>query len=135
MLHDACCVPPCLSPTAVGDPSKDFTLLVELSPLDALQKAAAGEGGGRGAMGIASGADGYGVVSVQQCRRGDATKTVALATFVPAPASTPAPTAESNGAPHLAPLHTELILIVDGSGSMSGTPIEQVGHSVIAIAR
>ena len=83
---------------AVSDPSKDFTLLIEVPPL------AGGDGASQGNL------------LVQECMRNGKKKLVALATFLPPtpPSSAAAPTQ-----------HTEIVFIIDGSGSMGGSPIAQ----------
>jgi len=84
---------------AVSDPSKDFTLLIEVPPL-AADSASCGN------------------LLVQECTRNGKKKQVALATFIP---PTPPPPSSAKAATQ----HTEIIFIIDGSGSMHGSPIAQ----------
>eukprot|EP00197_Chlamydomonas_leiostraca_P001252 CAMPEP_0202885282 /NCGR_PEP_ID=MMETSP1391-20130828/41582_1 /ASSEMBLY_ACC=CAM_ASM_000867 /TAXON_ID=1034604 /ORGANISM="Chlamydomonas leiostraca, Strain SAG 11-49" /LENGTH=1167 /DNA_ID=CAMNT_0049568525 /DNA_START=90 /DNA_END=3594 /DNA_ORIENTATION=- len=118
---------------AVGDPSKDFTLLVDLTPvLDSKDQATA--------PGSVAGPTGSGHISVQECARpapggvgAPLTKRVALATFVPRlPGAGAGGGGEGEGeagaTPSLAP---EIVFVVDCSGSMSGARIEQARQAAL----
>ncbi|GAX83003.1 hypothetical protein CEUSTIGMA_g10430.t1 [Chlamydomonas eustigma] len=91
---------------SVSDPSRDFTLLIELPSVVSQQ-----------GLGEGSGHEGH--LLMQQCQRGGREqpgKTIGLATFIPRIPDSCKPTSSS-------PI--ELIFVVDGSGSMQGAPIEQ----------
>lgn len=83
----------------VSDPSRDLTLLIELPPLSDNQS-------------------NVGQLLLQECPRqgGNKHKSVALATFIP---RLPKPPVGSASPPR------EIIFVVDGSGSMGGSPIQQ----------
>eukprot|EP00798_Chlamydomonas_sp_ICE-L_P016553 gene16553-22782_t len=117
----------------VSEPSKDFTILVELPPLVA-DKAA-------------------GHISIQTCKRADKEKVVALATFIP-PTCPQTPGGDTNpcsqtlgggaaasgsGDGHSGVLEgggasrvkSEIWMLVDGSGSMGGEPIAQAKEAAL----
>jgi hypothetical protein len=127
----------------VADPSRDFTLLIEVAPLAPPSLSAKTKT-----------PDGFGYATLQQCERkavpGSATgaeldkdasgkkaaesgsdsttvtKTVAMATFVPAAM----PAADASGT-----LPLEVIMIIDCSGSMGGTPIEQARDAALFLIK
>jgi Ca-activated chloride channel family protein len=89
---------------SVSDASRDFSLLIELPKLGG---ADSGDGASTGSL------------LLQEVVRNGQSKTVALATFVPRFAPPP-PSGPKQ----------QLIFVVDGSGSMGGSPIQQVRPAV-----
>ncbi|KAG1658856.1 hypothetical protein FOA52_008813 [Chlamydomonas sp. UWO 241] len=86
---------------SVSDASRDFSLLIELPKLGG----GAADGGSTGSL------------LLQEVVRNGQAKTVALATFVPRFAPPPPSDATSP--------KQQIIFVVDGSGSMGGSPIQQ----------
>lgn len=116
----ACCKVVTLT-DQVSDPAKDFQLLIELP------EAAAGA---------------RSKLLLQSCKRGAATKTVALAAFIPPLASSPlseaaaaaAATKAAGGdsaAAGGAAAKKEIIFVIDCSGSMGGDPIQQAREAAL----
>ena len=93
-----------LSTQAVSHASRDLTILIELPTITE--------------------ATGGNQLLIQECTRpGGKKKTVGLATFVPRLPPVIEPSAGAQLSDPAPPL--ELILIIDGSGSMGGSPIQQ----------
>ncbi|PNH05173.1 von Willebrand factor A domain-containing protein 5A [Tetrabaena socialis] len=96
----------------VADPSKDLTLLIEMDPAAASRT---------GLM-----------VQRTPASRGSAVRTVALATFVPPP---PPPPPAASAGPDKPQLRKEIWFVVDCSGSMGGSPIQQAREAALFCVR
>lgn len=96
----------------VADPSKDLTLIIELAP-----------GARTSALRVQR-------VAARPDLPGGEARTVALATFVPRIAAA-GPGASSSPAAAAGQVHQELWLVVDCSGSMGGSPIQQAREAAL----